>query len=297
MSGNAQQEMGLTAAEGADPDLPPPRTPPGAGSEVGEAPGRQVPSRLELPRPLGTASNLDVGFACPGSREVVHVEGPETPAMAAGLARGRVLQAWVEAGCPAQWPSTVELVPRNLAPIEKLPKIFKHPDMPAVAEVQMWLDPVWEKAGIICIGRRPRKEEYPPGAHIVCGGPDAVGLVEGVPTVVEWKGRTRTVWQVKHAMTAAWLIMGRPTRFRGIEFFHPSAVVEKYDYGHADFEVLLASFRLHAQEVLAQRAGYPPRFNSGIHCRYCRAFHNCPIQEKAVEFRSAEEKWAWTKRK
>ncbi len=147
-----------------------------------------------LPRPVGTASNLDVGFACPGSREVVHVEPSEGPALIAGRERHRVLQLWVEAGCPAQWPSSVQLVPRNVAPIEKLPRILKHPDLPAVAEIQFWLDPVWEKAGVICIGRRPTKEEYPPGAHIVCGGADAAGLVEGHPAVVEWKGRTRTVW-------------------------------------------------------------------------------------------------------
>ncbi len=84
--------------------------------------------------------------------------------------------------------------------------------------------------------------------------------------------------------------MGRPTRMRGFEFFHPSAVVEPYDYGHADFEVLLASFRLHAQEVLAQRAGYPPRYYAGEHCKYARCYENCPIKEQSTPFRPNEKK-------
>ncbi len=210
--------------------------------------------------------------------------------MLAGKARGRVLQAWVEAGCPAQWPSTVELVPRNLAPIEKLPRILRHPGLPAVAEVQMWLDPVWETAGVICIGRRPEKEEYPPGAHILCGGPDSVGLVDDVPTVVEWKGRTQTVWQVKHAMVAAWLILGRPPRMRGIEFFHPSCVQDTYDYGPAELEACLSTFRAHAQEVLAQRAGFPARYQAGTWCKYADCFEACPIKEKSTPFRPKEKK-------
>ena len=242
---------------------------------------------MSLPRPLPTASGLDISISCPGSRTLEQVEEPPSKAMLAGIERHRVLQHWVESGC-----LDVQLPP-SIAPVGKLPKVRQVPELRGVAEVSVWVDPVFNEAGIICIGRRPNKDEYPDSEHTFSGTIDACGLVEHegevAMGVVEWKSRTRSDWQVRFAAIAVGLL----TRAETVvvrECFQPSGFIEKRIFGPIQRAEDTEALRLHAQELLAQRSGFPPRFGAGEHCRWCKAYNSCPIQQEAAPFRPKARK-------
>lgn len=242
---------------------------------------------MALPRPLPTASGLDLSLACPGSRTLEQVEEPPSKAMLAGIERHRVLQHWVEQGC-----LDVQLPP-SIAPVGKLPKVRPVAELTGVAEVSVWVDPVFSEAGVICVGRRPERHEYPNSEHTFSGTIDAAGLVEFEGSVdmgvVEWKSRTRSDWQVRFAAIAVGLL----TRAETVvvrEVFQPSGFIEKRVTGPIQRAEDMEALRLHAQELLAQRAGFPPRFGAGEHCKYCKAYANCPIQAEATPFRPKAKK-------
>lgn len=226
-------------------------------------------------------------MACPGSRTLEQVEEPPSRAMLAGIDRHRNLQRWVEAGCL----DGVSLP--GCAPVGLLPKIRPVPQLQGVAEVSVWLDPVFGEAGVICIGRRPEKHEYPGTEHTFSGTIDACGLVEHQGAVdmgvVEWKSRTRSDWQVRFAAVAVGILTGAETVVVR-ESFQPSGFIERRVFGPEARGQAQEDLRLHAQELLAQRAGFPPRFGAGEHCRYCKAFASCPIQQEAAPFRPKAKK-------
>jgi len=245
----------------------------------------ELGSTDSLPRPLPTFSGLDVSFACPGSRELPHVEPVPTPAMLAGSAMHLTLQRWVESGCPEEIKAD-SAVARRLAPRDKIPTLHKLPELPAIAEVAVWLDPVFETAGIICTGRRPERHEYPTGDHVFSGTIDGAGQLEtGETAAVDWKGRTRSVWQILAAATAVSLLTKAP-EVMALEVFNPSGFWDKRMLGPQDIAQCLEQLREHARELLAQRAGFPPRFQTGEHCRYCRAYEACPKREEARAYRT-----------
>ena len=207
--------------------------------------------------------------------------------MLAGIDRHKTLQHWVEAGC-----LDVPL-PTSVAPVWKLPKVRKVTELTGVAEVSVWLDPVFNEAGVICIGRRPEKHEYPNSEHTFSGTIDACGLVEWegevAMGVVEWKSRTRSDWQVRFAAIAVGLLTKAETVVVR-ECFQPSGFIEKRIFGPMQRAEDTEALRLHAQELLAQKSGFPPRFGAGQHCKYCKAFPSCPIQQEAVPFRPKARK-------
>ena len=238
-----------------------------------------------VPRPLPTASGLDISMACPGSRELPHVEPVATPAMLAGTAMHLALQRWIESGCPDEIPAD-PAVAKRLAPRNKIPTLHKLPELPAIAEVAVWLDPVFQTAGVICTGRRPERHEYPTGDHIFSGTIDAVGQLDsGEVVALDWKGRVRSDWQVRFAGVAVALLTKAP-EVVALEIFNPSGFWDKRPMGTEDVESCLDQLREHARELLAQRAGFPPRFQTGEHCRYCRAYEACPRKEEARGYRT-----------
>jgi hypothetical protein len=243
---------------------------------------------MGLPRPLPTASGLDLSLACPGSRTLEQVEEPPSQAMLRGIIRHKQLQGWVEGGCAEDWRP-----PSDIAPVAKLPRIRKVTELAGVAEVSVWLDPVFAEAGVICIGRRPEKGEYPNLEHTFSGTIDACGLVESdgeiAMGVVEWKSRTRSDWQVRFAAAAVGILTKAETVVVR-EVFMPSGFTEKRIFGPVQRAEDMEGLRLHAQELLAQRSGFPPRFGAGPHCKYCKAFMSCPIQSEAIPFRPKSKK-------
>jgi hypothetical protein len=199
-----------------------------------------------------------------------------------------VFQRWVEAGCGAKIEAPPE-VAKRLAPRERIPAIWKHTKISGVAEVAVSVDPVYEKASILCVGRRARPEEYPPGEYLFSGTLDAIGILgpdvteaSGALGVVDWKGRTRSDWQVRLGGVAAALLT-EESKVYGLEVFNPSGF---HDGRWLEPEKDLALLREHARELLAQRAGFPARFQAGEWCRYARCFENCPIKDEARAFRS-----------
>ena len=213
--------------------------------------------------------------------------------MRAGKARHEVLAAWVEAGCPPEYPGALTpSLRKTLSPPSKLPVVRPAdiPSIPAMTEVYFWLDPVMERAGVVCTGRRPTAVEYPEGEHIITAGTDVVGLVSGGLTVIDWESRSRTVWQLKHAMLSAWLLSGRPGMISGIEIFHPSGYQDAMLMTDDACSRALRELAGSVKTWLAQRAGYPLYFSSGPHCRYCRAFEACPMKEDAAQWRPGAKK-------
>ncbi len=236
-------------------------------------------------RPVPTASQLDLSMACPGSRELPHVETVETPAMTAGRDMHRSLQQWIEAGCPEAIFAPPH-VAKRLAPRDKIPNVHKLPELPAIAEVAVWVDPVFETAGIICTGRRPEKHEYPGGEHVFSGTIDAAGqLDDGRVVALDWKSRVRSDWQVRFAAVAVSLLTKAP-EVLALEVFNPSGHWDERPMGPEDLGYALGALKEHAKELLAQRAGFPARFQTGEHCRFCRAWAACPRKEEARAHRS-----------